>query len=797
MHRRLPALVLPAIVALLGATMAGATTPLPTTREDFRLPGTQPLSLTDPITLPSDCTPCHAGYGQPGVEPFRNWQTSMMAHSGRDPLMWAALAIANQDAPHSGETCLRCHLPKGWLEGRSAPEDGSAMTADDRQGVQCGVCHRLVDPVAAPENPAADAAILAALTAPVPAFGGAMMVIDPIDRRRGPFDVVADLGSDPHGAGVTLVSPFHASSDLCGTCHNLRNPAFVKNTMTGEFEPSADDTPTSDPTAGFPEQSTFDEWAASEYATTGVYAPEFGGSGGIASTCQSCHMRPVPGKDASTGLARPDVPLHDFAGANTFIPSILQYHPAFGAEVDPAHLAQGVANATAMLRKAATVTSTLAGGDLTVRVTNETGHKLPTGYPEGRRMWLHVRAFDAQRNVVFESGRYLFGTATLGGYGAAPMDPDYDPYLHVWEVEQGISPALAPVVGLPAGRSFHLALNNVVLADNRIPPRGFTNAAFEAIDAAPVGAAYADGQYWDEVLYPVGPSAVAAEVILYYQTASREYVEFLHDENTTTAAGNILYTLWDQHNESVPVEMSRTYLETNTAIVAQCRRSVAKLEAKYLKRYYKEWARCYATRVQGLTCDTASRDARIAAEATRLQERLGGLRDTVCAGRNLTPASLGHGTSCPVPCASIGLFDMTDLAACSICLAEALGDEALDAAYGRTPPVLPPIAPPAALACQRSLDKAADILARGWSGALARCEHGNATGHNVPPLACASDPNGLIARAQTKSRGQVDRCASFAGLPGCATAGTAGAVAACIETAVGGVVEPYTEVAYP
>jgi hypothetical protein len=789
--------VLPAIVALLGAAVAGATTPLPTTREDFRLPGTQPLSLTDPISMPSACTPCHAGYGQPNVEPFRNWQTSMMAHSGRDPLMWAALAIANQDAPHSGETCLRCHLPKGWLEGRSAPEDGSAMTADDRQGVQCGVCHRLVDPVAAPENPSEDAPILAALAEPVPAFGGAMMVIDPIDRRRGPFDVVADLGSDPHGAGTTLVSPFHASADLCGTCHNLRNPAFLKNTMTGEFEPTADDTPTPDPTKGFPEQSTFDEWAASEYATTGVYAPEFGGTGGVASTCQSCHMPPVAGKDANTGFTRPDVPLHSFAGANTFIPSVLAFHPAFGAEVDPAHLALGVANATTMLRRAATVTATLSAGDLTVRVTNETGHKLPTGYPEGRRMWLHVRTFDAQRNVVFESGRYVFATATLSGYGAIPSDPDYDPYLHVWEIEQGISSALAPVVGLPAGRSFHLVLNNVVLGDNRIPPRGFANAAFEAIDAAPVGAAYADGQYWDEVIYPVGSNAVAAEVTLYYQTASREYVEFLRDENVTTASGNILHTLWDQHNESVPVEMSRTYVETNTALVTQCRRSIAKLEAKYLKRYYKEWTRCYDNRVRGLSCDTATRDAGIAAEAARLRDRLGGVRDVVCRGRNLTPSSLGHGSSCPAPCASIVLYDMSDVASCSICLAETLGDEALDAAYGRTPPALPSAVPATALSCQRSLANAAYGLARDWTGALGRCELGTASGRNVPPLVCASDPDGLIARAKAKAGSKVGRCSSFAGLLGCATGGTPTAVEACMEAAIGAVVEPYTEVAYP
>jgi hypothetical protein len=66
----------------------------------------------------------------------------------------------------------------------------------------------------------------------------------------------------------------------------------------------------------------------------------------------------------------------------------------------------------------------------------------------------------------------------------------------------------------------------VHLKDNRIPPRGFTNAAYAAIDAEPVGATFVDGQYWDEVTYPVGPAVVTAEVTLYYQTASREYVEF-------------------------------------------------------------------------------------------------------------------------------------------------------------------------------------------------------------------------------------------------------------------------------
>jgi hypothetical protein len=790
-------LVLPALAAVATLATSVGATPLASTREDFRLPGTQPLSLTHPISTPGSCAPCHSGYGQPEVEPLRAWRGSMMAQAGRDPLMWAALAISNQDAPHSGETCLRCHLPKGWLEGRSAPEDGTAMTAADREGVQCGLCHRLVDPIAGAENPAEDAAILAALAAPVTAFGGAMMVVDPNDRLRGPFDLFADLGSDPHvPTRSTLLSPFHSSSELCGTCHNLRNPLFTRNDVTGEYELNADDSP-ADPTKGFPEQSTYDEWAASEYASLGVYAPQFGGNKAVVSTCQDCHMPDVTGKDADLGLTRGDLPLHTFAGANTFIPRVLPFHPAFGPEVDAEALAAGIEHSTAMLRKAATVEADIAGGSLTVRVTNETGHKLPTGYPEGRRMWLHVRAFDGKRNVVFESGRYVFSEARLVGYGAAPGDPEHDPHLQVWEAEQGISPAVAALVGKQAGRSFHLSLNNVRLKDNRIPPRGFGNATFTAFDGHPVGATYADGQHWDDVVYPVGPAAVRAEVTLYYQTASREYVEFLRDENTTTAAGNVLFDLWDEHGESAPVEMVRAFVETDDATVVRCQKNVARLQASYRKTHFKEWSRCFARRTQGASCDAVTRDQRIAAAAGKLRERLGGQKDATCAGKNLTPESLGHPSFCPAPCSSIVLFDMADVASCAICTAEALNGEALAAAYGTAPPLLPTPLTATALACQGSLDKAASLLADGWSRALTRCEQANASGRYVPPLDCTTDPDDRIAAAKAKAARRVASCDGFAGLAGCATAGSAGAVQGCMEAAVGNVVPAYAEVGFP
>jgi hypothetical protein len=44
-------------------------------------------------------------------------------------------------------------------------------------------------------------------------------------------------------------------------------------------------------------------------------------------------------------------------------------------------------------------------------------------------------------------------------------------------------------------------------------------------------------------------------VVLYYQTSSREYIEFLRDANTTNDRGEVLYDLWLQTGRSAPVDM--------------------------------------------------------------------------------------------------------------------------------------------------------------------------------------------------------------------------------------------------
>jgi hypothetical protein len=132
----------------------------------------------------------------------------------------------------------------------------------------------------------------------------------------------------------------------------------------------------------------------------------------------------------------------------------------------------------------------------TVTVTNRTGHKLPTGYPEGRRMWLNVVAYNATNQKVYESGAYDAATGVLTEDAAA----------RVYEVEAGLSAPIATQAGLTAGPSFHFVLNDTIYKDNRIPPAGFTNAEFILFGGRPVepghpAPRYADGQNWDSANY--------------------------------------------------------------------------------------------------------------------------------------------------------------------------------------------------------------------------------------------------------------------------------------------------------
>jgi len=519
---------------------------VPTTLRDFKQPGSQPFD-NEYFVDNETCYACHA-FGTT-TSPGSSYQGSMMAHSLRDPIFHAALAVAEQDAASSGDLCLRCHTPPGWIDGRSNPTDGTALVAEDRDGVSCHACHKLVDPVFAAENPAEDLDVLSGIDDVPTDFGNGMYVFDPMDRRRGPY-------TNPVAPHEWLYSPFHRSSDACGTCHDVSNPAF--NRVSGQdYALNALDAPpwSFSPNVLLPIERTFSEWRASAFVT-GVYAPEFAGvkPDGIVSTCEDCHMADAVGKGCGfeTSPTRVDLGVHDLTGGNTWVPSFLD--ELYPLETNAVYLDAGIARATAMLRKAAVLgVAVAAEGDsfrAEVTVTNRTGHKLPTGYPEGRRVWLNVQAFDMNGTKLYESGAYDPATGVL----------TMDPRVRVYEIHLGISPTLGQAISLPPGPSFHFVLNDSVYKDNRIPPQGFTNSAFDAFGGKPVeagttGDRYPDGQNWDVTAYSLPAETDYLITTLYYQTISKEYIEFLRDENHTNGAGLALYDLWTTYGRSAPVVM--------------------------------------------------------------------------------------------------------------------------------------------------------------------------------------------------------------------------------------------------
>jgi hypothetical protein len=166
-------------------------------------------------------------------------------------------------------------------------------------------------------------------------------------------------------------------------------------------------------------------------------------------------------------------------------------------------------------------------------------------------MWLNVKFYNSQMALIAESAAYDAATGELG----------HDADAKIYEIKPGLDETVAPLVGVDPGPSFHFVLNNAVFKDNRIPPRGFTNAAFASFGGAHVDYSYADGQYWDETYYAIPEGATSAEVTLYYQSTSKEFIEFLRDHNTTNTKGQELYDLWNDNDKCPPEVMLHDQIE--------------------------------------------------------------------------------------------------------------------------------------------------------------------------------------------------------------------------------------------
>ncbi|RIK35144.1 MAG: hypothetical protein DCC55_31250, partial [Chloroflexi bacterium] len=534
--------------------------PIETTLLDFQLPGTQPGGLSTPLAAPSNCSGCHVNHI------VDNFAGSMMANAARDPIFRAALQVANKDAKFGGDTCIRCHVPNAWLNGRASiandpsSTDGRLINAEDLQGVACSTCHRLVPPAATTGEAAGDAAERAALTGPF-ITGSSAYIVDRNDVRRGPFDIAAA----PHAVAQ---SSYLQSAELCATCHDIDNPLLTFDAGTNEFKLNDLDAPAGVDDRLFPIERTYSEWQASTFANGGVSGLDYPGlkrstgtQNGPITVCQDCHMPMVSSPLANGGPMR-TVGLHQWAGGSAaWQDGIVKVWENVAADTgfNKTQTTIDKTLGTEMLQRAAQLDVAIVNGQLEVKITNNTGHKLPTGYAEGRRMWIEIYQLRGA-TPVFTSG-------LMAGVVGPLID---DPYLKKYEIKLGLTESHAQNIGRPeiAGEGFHFILNNEVVVDSRIPPRGFSNAAFAARDMQPVGASYADGQYWDTTYYPIHPEADQISVRLMYQTATSEYLDFLASEANFTVSdavrgdtnwGQIIADLRGQ-NIGKPVVMAAKHL---------------------------------------------------------------------------------------------------------------------------------------------------------------------------------------------------------------------------------------------
>jgi hypothetical protein len=603
-------LVLSGTALLIGGLLFAAVS-VPT---DIQQPGTQPQEISN-LESPDKCDNCHGGYNEL-VEPAFNWRGSMMANAGRDPIFWATLAVAEQDFDGAGDLCIRCHSTAGWLAGRSTPTDGSGLSASDGDGVECDFCHKMTNP----DNSKHQGVMIGSFIAndggdpPNGYYGSGMASMWGGSEKLGPY-------ADTVARHQFLRSRFHRSQDFCGTCHDVSNPAVGDLAPNHGAQPDADPVTANGSLGGavdgkaafnnFPfmygiVERTFSEFKSGLLSQTLVsdYAddPDFplelkdgairvayesafvAGTGGDYEdgtartfTCQTCHMRPVDGVGCNKKGApiRKDLPLHDMTGGNYWMAEAIQYLDPLGklrlggglTSTQIAALNAGVTRAKKQLNEAVS----LSVNGNTLRVVNLTGHKLISGYPEGRRMWLNIKWYDGSNSdPIREDGAYGLIGVTIpnpaGGTAQVESLVDlYDPNTKVYEAHYGmtqqwaaqlISLSYPPDLALSYNRytgadgttlgelataapgteheTFHFVLNNTVVKDNRIPPYGMAYEEARKRNALPVPAtqygnpgAAGSYNYFDDFTLAPPAGAVYATIDMLYQPTSWEYIQFL------------------------------------------------------------------------------------------------------------------------------------------------------------------------------------------------------------------------------------------------------------------------------
>jgi hypothetical protein len=307
-------------------------------------------------------------------------------------------------------------------------------------------------------------------------------------------------------------------AEMCSACHDVTNALPIKNTH-GKW------------VGGFPIERTYTEWANSAYADrpgNTNYDPKF------KRDCQTCHMQQDYGQpgtaqtlydDHGLPLPPPHEPVandgkphplftHHFVGGNAYISRVLgkdidrsgkpapypelstfsysssdpksPYSRAFFTHTErKGAYAQQQRMAWDRLRHVLEMNlhgpaSALPGTSVPISISVQntgSGHKFPTGFPEGRIAWLAVHAYDLATGKELMIQDSFWGRSSLGvGYLTREevVDPNFrgcnwklpagtpDPYSYQFKAVASLGNG-CPTLDLPYATPLNLAVNNAGL----------------------------------------------------------------------------------------------------------------------------------------------------------------------------------------------------------------------------------------------------------------------------------------------------------------------------------------------
>jgi len=486
----------------------------------------------------------------------RAWETSMMANSTRDPYWHAVVASELHKYPNLSEeindTCTRCHAPMAndfakkegltlqlfdsgsedtgdFVQGIYSMNDTSEMFNHAMDGVSCSLCHQIADD----GNLGTDEGM----------SGGWKVNAFPVENKAdrpayGQYVNPDELYMREQSGYTPTFAAHISSSETCGSCHNLKTEPVDKN---GEPVPGV---------AHFAEQMVYSEWENSA----------FNDGAAQAQSCQGCHMPKVDQSVliASTGAnqKRDNFAEHTFLGANTVMQDMLKnFSSELGVSEDitAADFEESIARNREFLKTSASIellNTSLADNKINVdvKITNLTGHKLPSGY-HTRRAYLHVLVIDDDGKLVYENG-LIRPDGSIAGV-SADANPDsyeihYDKITSATQVQvyEGIS-------GDAQGAQTHsLLAATQFLKDNRLTPAGFDKNTVPE-DVAVRGAAKDDNDFnngSDTVTYEIavnGKAPYTTLVELRYQPLAFGSLMDLFAESDKIDQVDMFRTIYD------------------------------------------------------------------------------------------------------------------------------------------------------------------------------------------------------------------------------------------------------------